>query len=107
MTDDGLEDVMVAQKNGIIIEIEVSPGSKRTEVRSVNPWRKRLEVAVRSPPKKGAANKELVDLFSGIFGVAKTEVEIVSGHKGSSKNVAVYGITSTEALEALRKVMHG
>jgi len=98
---------MVAQKNGVIIEIEVSPGSKRTEVRSVNPWRKRLEVAVRSPPRKGAANKEIVALFSQIFGLPKSEVAIVSGQKGSSKNVVVNGINTAEALEALRKVMQG
>ena len=73
--------------------------------RVFNPWRKRLEVAVRAPPKKGAANKELVELFSDIFGVPKSEVAIVSGQKGSSKNVAIYGINTTEAMTALRKVM--
>jgi uncharacterized protein (TIGR00251 family) len=100
-----LIEAIMAKKNGIVVDIEVSAGARATGIKGFNQWRKRIEVAVGAPPVKGAANKEVIELFARTFCVPRTEVEIISGHKASLKSVAVYGITSDEAYKALKEAI--
>jgi len=72
--------------NNILVDIEVSVRSQKFEIDDYNPWRKRLEVKVRSPPSKGEANKELIKEFSIITG---REVEIVRGIKTPYKTLKI------------------
>ena len=46
-----------------------------------------LEVAVAAPPVDGAANDELVRTLADHFGVAKSTLEVVSGHASRLKTV--------------------
>jgi uncharacterized protein (TIGR00251 family) len=48
-----------------------------------------LKARIAAVPEKGRANQELVALLAGHFGVAKGEVEIVSGHSSSLKLVRI------------------
>jgi uncharacterized protein (TIGR00251 family) len=73
-------------KEGTEIDLLVSPNSDRSEVVSVDAWRKRLIVKLRSPPEKGEANAELEKLLSGILG---SEVTIIRGHTARMKTALV------------------
>lgn len=51
-----------------------------------------FEAWVREPPEGGRANKALVELLAGHFGVPKSEVRIVRGTGSRRKVVEVGGL---------------
>ncbi|OPY29328.1 MAG: hypothetical protein A4E28_00926 [Methanocella sp. PtaU1.Bin125] len=91
-----------ATKEGAVIDLEVSPGSRSTVVPSgYNPWRKRIEVRLMAPPEKGKANDELIRALSGLFSIPSTSIEITSGATNSRKSVLIRGV----GVEAVIKLM--
>jgi uncharacterized protein len=47
-------------------------------------------------PTDGQANRAVVEALADALGVAKSKVEILSGHSGRAKRVRVEGLTETE-----------
>ena len=88
----GLTEVM----DGIIVDIDVTPNSKNFEITGYNEWRERWEVKIKSLPKKGKANNEIVKCFSNL---TKHDVEIVSGHKSQLKSIKIFNISKKEFLD--------
>ena len=84
-------------RNGIKIEIEVSPNSKEEGIKSYNQWRKRIVVAMKEKPQKFKVNKELVSFFSSLFNVPTEKVRIVAGEKSTNKTIFIEGIEKDEA----------
>ena len=84
-------------KNGITIEIEVSPNSKEEGIKSYNQWRKRIVVAMKEKPQKFKVNKEIVSFFSSLFGIPSEKVRIVTGEKSTHKTIFVEGVDKNEA----------
>ena len=85
---------------GIQIDIEVSTGSNRFEIRGYNNWRERIEISIKSPPLKGKANKEIVNEISKF---TKKDVEMISGHKSKLKTLMIYRLSKEEFLDMLNK----
>jgi|GEM_PF-429824 len=83
----------------ILVDIEVSVKSSKFEICDYNPWRKRLEIKVKSPPSKGKANKEIVKEFSLILG---KEVEIVRGIKSRYKTLKIKKIDKTDFMKKFK-----
>lgn len=81
-----IEDAVKEVKDGVLISLHVSPGSKEVSF-GYNKWRKAIEVKLKSPAKEGKANRELLNIFKEIFG----DAEIVSGEKSRSKVLKVKG----------------
>ena len=48
-----------------------------------------LKVAVKEPPTDGKANLGVVNALSGYFGVPKSSISIMTGHKSRKKIVSV------------------
>jgi len=48
-----------------------------------------LRVKVAAPPEKGKANEELCRVLAEHYGVARSQVSVVSGHTASVKLVRV------------------
>ena len=48
-----------------------------------------LEVSVSAKPAEGEANKELVELLSDYFEVAKSAIEILHGHTSRHKIIEI------------------
>ncbi len=68
------EDAIKVSSDGIILDMEISPGVKETKVPSgYNEWRKRIEARLKAPPEKGKANEELIKALSELF--IRTRVE--------------------------------
>ncbi len=59
-------DAITPTKDGILLEVEVSPKSDKFRISGYNEWRKALEVKIKSVPQKGKANKEIINEFSKI-----------------------------------------
>ena len=87
-----MEEVIRKYKDGVAIDIEVSPNSKREEIRGFNPWRKRIIVAMKEKPEKFKVNKELISFFSSLFSVPQDRVAIVAGEKNPHKTIYVEGV---------------
>jgi uncharacterized protein (TIGR00251 family) len=97
------EDAIKNASDGVIIDLEVSPGARETKVPSgYNEWRKRLEVKLKAPPERGKANEELIEALSALFGVPSARMEITSGATNSRKSIKVKGIKREEAIKTLR-----
>ena len=58
-------------KEGTEIDVMVSPHSSTSGIQGFDQWRGRIIVKIRAPPEAGKANKELIELFSGLLGRAE------------------------------------
>ncbi len=96
-----MDDAVRESKDGVLIDLTVSPNAKKTEMVGYNEWRKTIEVRVKSPPKGGKANAELIEFFRRIFGC---NVEIVRGQTSTHKTILIKGLNKNEVLEILRNV---
>lgn len=85
-------------QDGILVDIEVSPKSKKFEIAGYNEWRERIEIRLKSPPLKGKANKEIINEFSKL---TKKDVEIISGLKSQHKTLKIYNISKSKFLDIL------
>jgi hypothetical protein len=85
----------------IYVDIEVSPRADDFALVGYNPWRKTLEVKIKSPPLKGRANKEIVKEFSKLTG---RQVELVSGLKSQKKTIKIMGMSKKNFLELWTRI---
>ncbi|HEY3420152.1 MAG TPA: DUF167 family protein [Methanomassiliicoccales archaeon] len=72
-------------KEGTEIDVMVSPHSNSSGIQGIDEWRNRIIVKIRAPPEAGKANKELIELFSGLLGTA----ELGRGSTNRMKTVLV------------------
>lgn len=86
--------------DGLLVDIEVSPKSRKFEISGYNEWRGEIEVRITSIPQKGKANKELIKEFSKL---TKSHVEIVSGFKSQHKTLKIDNISKSDFLNILNK----
>lgn len=93
-----VSEAMREVKDGVEIDISVSPRSDRSGAEGMDEWRKRLTVRVKAPPLDGRANKEVESLFRTITGFKS---EVVRGQTSRQKTILVHGDMKTVA-EAVR-----
>jgi uncharacterized protein len=67
--------------------VKVRPRARKTEIESIEG--KEIVASVKAAPEKGKANAELVSMLASEFGVAKSEVVIVSGMSSRVKLVRI------------------
>ncbi len=77
-------------KDGLTLTIKVEPRSSASGV--VGPYGDGLKVKLTSPPVEGKANKELIEVLARDFGIAKKNVEILSGRSSKNKIVKLRGV---------------
>jgi len=76
------------------LQLRVAPGAARAQVvgRHGGAWKVRVAAA----PEGGKANDAVARLLAETLGLARRDVEIVSGHSGRDKIVALTGIDPEE-----------
>lgn len=89
-----LDNAISLRDNDVLVDIEVSPNSKRFEISGFNQWRNRIEIRIRQVPQKGKANREICKEMSKIF---NCEVAIFKGEKSSQKTL-LFRNSSREAI---------
>jgi len=92
-------DAVKKTDGGVLVDIDVSPNSKKFEISGYNEWRGEIEVRITSVPQKGKANKEIIKEFSKL---TKSLVEIISGLKSRHKTLKIYDISEYEFLEVIK-----
>ena len=88
-----VKDALRGGDDGVLIDIEVTPGTKTVKIPSgYNPWRKRIEVRLSREAQKGKANQQLIRELSGILGIKENDVTFISGHTAHKKTVCIRGM---------------
>ena len=86
---------------GVLLDVEVSTGSKKEGVQEYDIWRKRLAVSTSARPVKGEANESLIEVLAAFFGVRSGDISIVSGHKSRFKTFLIKSLSLKEASERI------
>jgi len=69
------------------IKVKVIPKASKAQVIVISA--EELKVKVKSPPDKGKANRELIELLADHYGVAKACVSIIRGETSRNKIVEI------------------
>lgn len=96
-----MKDAIRQAKDGVILDLEISPGAKETRVHGYNPWRRRIEIKLSERAEKGRANAELISFLSGLFNVNSRNVRIITGLTNSKKSVKITGVNAADILKGL------
>ncbi len=75
----------------MLLHLHAKPNARRSQLLPGPDGRWLVRLA--APPQDGQANAELLRLLAGIFGVAKREITLVSGHTAPFKKVAISGVS--------------
>lgn len=81
----------------ITFTIRVVPRASKSEI--IGEHEGSLRVRISAPPVDGAANAEVVKLLAKAFGVAKSNVSIISGETSKTKRIRVLGGTAMRLQE--------
>ena len=95
-----LSDAVKDTREGVVVGIHAIPNSKESKI-SFNPWEPNVRVNIKSPPTKGKANEEIIELFSGFLG----RCELVVGIKSAKKTLLVKHCDHTETVKKLEKTI--
>ncbi|KCZ73461.1 TIGR00251 family protein [Candidatus Methanoperedens nitroreducens] len=96
-----MKDAVKQVRDGVILDLEISPGAKETDVSGYNPWRKRIEIRLSERAEKGRANDQLISFLSGLLNVSSRNIQIVAGLTSSRKSVKIIGVRAQEILKVL------
>jgi uncharacterized protein (TIGR00251 family) len=72
----------------LILAVHLQPGSAHDTLAGI--YADRLKIKVTAVPVDGRANEHLVRYLSELFGVARRQVTLVSGHGSRSKRVRIH-----------------
>ena len=77
--------------DGLVLELHVQPGARRTEVAGIHGAgaQARLKVRLAAPPVDGKANAELLRFLAGAFGVPRRAVTLLRGETSRQKTVRI------------------
>ncbi|AKB77061.1 hypothetical protein MSHOH_0578 [Methanosarcina horonobensis HB-1 = JCM 15518] len=93
------EEAIKGLDSGIVIDIEVTPGSRSLSVPSgYNEWRRRIEVKLTKNAQKGKANEQLIESLAQLFGISSSDILISSGATSSKKSLLIKGVSYQQAV---------
>lgn len=93
--------VNITESDGAVtFTVRVVPRASRSEV--IGEHDGALKVRIASPPVDGAANDELIRLFSKKFGVSKGDIEIVSGQTSKNKRIKINNLSQLKFHEVTK-----
>jgi uncharacterized protein (TIGR00251 family) len=96
------KDFLTPARDGILLNLRVSPGAKRTSIEG--PYgESALKVKVAAPPVEGKANAEVESFLARSLGVPPSCVAVVRGTSSRDKVVLVRGVEAA----ALREILTG
>ncbi len=99
-----IEDAVQSGSGHTTVRFHITPSSSKTGFAGYDPWRKCIKVSIRSQPRKGEANAELISILAEWFGIDESKFDIVSGKKDRSKSVSIQGLSEGKVLEVLEKL---
>jgi uncharacterized protein len=93
------------QKNtsekSVTIPLRIQPRASKNEVVAMENGG--IKIRLTAPPVDNAANEALVKFLSQLFSVARSQIEIISGHTSREKIVQVSGVAEADS----RRLLYG
>ncbi len=80
---------LIEDNDGYILKIIVKTGAKNPGIESIE--NDILKIRLKSLPKDGLANKELIEKLSEILKIPKSKIEIIKGLTSKIKTVKIKG----------------
>jgi hypothetical protein len=75
----------------MILQVKITPNASKNEVIG---WEgDLLRLRIRGVPEKGRVNEELIAFLAKHLKIAKSQIEIVSGHTSRLKRLRIEGIS--------------
>ncbi|TRZ92344.1 MAG: YggU family protein [Methanosarcinales archaeon] len=96
-----MKDAVRQTGEGVVLDLDISPGAKATCIHGYNPWRKRIEVRLSERAQKGKANEQLISFLSDLFHVNSRDVRIITGSTNSKKSLLIAGAQMPDILKIL------
>lgn len=88
--------VELREKNGsAVFTVKAQPRSSRSRI--CGAYNGGLKVTLKAAPVDDAANRECCELFSGVFRIPPSRIQIISGKSSRTKTVMVEGISAEAA----------
>ena len=81
--------------SGTAITIRVTPRAKRNEISGIMDDGT-IKIRITAPPVDGKANQALIKYLSDIFDIKRSQIEVVAGHTGRNKLIAIEGLSPDE-----------
>jgi uncharacterized protein (TIGR00251 family) len=89
-----------SEADAVVLSLHIQPGAKKTEV--VGLHGAALKIRLAEAPVDGKANAGLISFLASRLGIAKRQVEIISGTSSRAKQVRIVG---TDAESVRRKLL--
>ena len=99
-------DAVRQTSEGVVLDLEISPGASEIAIHGYNPWRKRIEVRLSERAQKGKANEQLISFLSCLFHVNSRDVRIIKGLANSKKSLLIIGVQMPDILKLLKENEH-
>lgn len=75
----------------MILEIKVTPNASKNEILR---WEEnRLVIKIQGVPEKGKVNENLIAFLAKTLGIAKSQIEILSGKTSRLKKLEITGMS--------------
>jgi uncharacterized protein (TIGR00251 family) len=100
-----MEDAKKARAKKSTLEVHVQPGAMRSELVGLREGT--LYIKVMARPHKGEANRALLEVVSRALDVPKSALDVVRGHTGRNKVIAVDGVSDSELKDRLAQALTG
>lgn len=88
-------------KDGLIVNIKISPNSKKNEIVREEEYTK---IKITAQPIDGKANKALVEFLSKNFKIPKTSIKILKGETSKEKTI-LFETKDDEKLQKLKEIL--
>ncbi len=88
-------------KDGLIVNIKISPNSKKNEIVREKEYTK---IKITAQPIDGKANKALVEFLSKNFKIPKTSIKILKGETSKEKTI-LFETKDEEKLQKLKEIL--
>ena len=87
---------------GIEVRLHIQPRAKQSGIVGIH--NKSLKVKITAPPVDDAANRAIIDYFSNLLGIAKSNIKIASGMKSKEKSLQIKGVSLQSFLQTIEKI---
>ena len=88
-------------KDGLIVNIKISPNSKKNEIVREEEYTK---IKITAQPIDGKANKALIEFLSKNFKIPKTSIKILKGETSKEKTI-LFETKDEEKLTKLKETL--
>lgn len=81
------------KEKSVLLTLKVIPRSSITKLEKSN---NEIKLKIKSPPVDGKANKEIIEFFSDLFSISKSNVIIEKGTISRHKTIRLIGVDEND-----------